>query len=90
MLSANISEKGECKAEEAPPDSGIHEISAERAELDAMKTSSPDIGSVADIGVQAAMEFLTTDKVIVSHEDAENDMKQVKLSVMLNLSLPVM
>ncbi|GMN47195.1 hypothetical protein TIFTF001_016366 [Ficus carica] len=45
---------------------------------DAMKTTSPDIGWVADIGVQAAMEFLTADKVIVSHEDVENDMNQVE------------
>ena len=66
MLSTNISEKGECKVEEAPPDSGRHEIRVERAELDAMKTTSPDIGPVADIGVQAAVEFLTADKVIVS------------------------
>ena len=90
MLYANISEKGESKAEKAPADIGTNEINAEMAELDAMKTTSPDIGSVADIGVQAAMEFLTADKVIVSHEDAENDMKQVKLDVKLKLSLPVM
>ncbi|GMN37616.1 hypothetical protein TIFTF001_042659 [Ficus carica] len=76
MLSANIIEKGEGKAESTPPVSSIHEINAERAELDVMMTTSPDIGSVADIGVQAAMEFLTADKVIVSHEDAENDMNQ--------------
>ncbi|GMN18812.1 hypothetical protein TIFTF001_045068 [Ficus carica] len=78
MLSANIIEKGEGKAEPAPSVSSIHEINAERAELDAIKTTSPDIGSVADIGVQAAMEFLTADKVIVSHEDAENDMNQAE------------
>ena len=77
LLYANISEKGEGKAEEAPPDIGTHEINAEMAELDAMKTTSPDIGSVADIGVQAAMEFLTADKVIVYNEDAENDTNQV-------------
>ncbi|GMN67790.1 hypothetical protein TIFTF001_036848 [Ficus carica] len=71
-------EKGEGKAEPAPPVSSIHEINAERAELDAMMTTSPNIGSVADIGVQAAMEFLTADKVIVSHEDAENDMNQAE------------
>ncbi|GMN62588.1 hypothetical protein TIFTF001_031671 [Ficus carica] len=73
LLSANKSEKGEGKAEPAPPLSSGHEINAERDELDAIKTISPDIGSVADIGVQAAMEFLTADKVIVSHQDAEND-----------------
>ncbi|GMN67357.1 hypothetical protein TIFTF001_036418 [Ficus carica] len=76
MLSANIIEKGEGKAEPALPVSSIHEINAERVELDAMKTTSPDIGSVAHIGVQTAMEFLTADKVILSHEDAENDMNQ--------------
>ncbi|GMN62057.1 hypothetical protein TIFTF001_031140, partial [Ficus carica] len=48
MLSVNIIENGECKAEPAPPVSSIHEIYAERAELDAMKTTSPDIGSVAN------------------------------------------
>ncbi|GMN67481.1 hypothetical protein TIFTF001_036538 [Ficus carica] len=78
MLSANIIEKGEGKAELAPPVSNIHEINAERTELDNMKTTSPDICSMADIGVQAAMEFLTADKVIVFHEDAENDMNQAE------------
>ncbi|GMN20625.1 hypothetical protein TIFTF001_047140 [Ficus carica] len=78
LLSANKSEKGEGKAKSAPPVSSGHEINAERDELDAMKTTSPDIGSVADIGVQAAMEFLTADEVIVSHEDAENDRNQVE------------
>ncbi|GMN64888.1 hypothetical protein TIFTF001_033955 [Ficus carica] len=78
MLSANIIEKGEGKAEPAPPVSSVHEINAERAELDAMKTTSPDLGSVADIGVREAMEFLTADKVIVSHEDADNDMNQAE------------
>ncbi|GMN22436.1 hypothetical protein TIFTF001_040255 [Ficus carica] len=78
LLSANKSEKGEGKAEPAPPVSSGHEINAERDELDAMKTTSPNIGSVADIGVQAAMEFLTTDKVIVSHQDAENDRNQAE------------
>ncbi|GMN70236.1 hypothetical protein TIFTF001_039280 [Ficus carica] len=72
------SEKGEGKAEPAPPVSSGHEINAERDDLDAMKTTSPDIGSVADIGVQAAMEFLTADKVIVSHQDAENDKNQAE------------
>ncbi|GMN23400.1 hypothetical protein TIFTF001_045768 [Ficus carica] len=42
------------------------------------QTTSPDIGSVADIGVQAVMEFLTADKVIVSHQDAENDRNQAE------------
>ncbi|GMN48444.1 hypothetical protein TIFTF001_017613 [Ficus carica] len=77
LLFANKSEKGEGKADSAPPVSSGHEINAERDELDARKTTSPDIGSVADIGVQAAMEFLTADKVIVSHEDAENDRNQI-------------
>ncbi|GMN59529.1 hypothetical protein TIFTF001_028618 [Ficus carica] len=77
-LSADKSEKGEGKAEPAPPVSSGHEINAERDELDAMKTTSPDIGSVADIGVQAAMEFLNADKVIVSHQDAENDRNQAE------------
>ncbi|GMN68599.1 hypothetical protein TIFTF001_037655 [Ficus carica] len=68
MLSANIIEKREGKAEPAPPVSSIHEINTERVELDAIKTTSPDIGSVADIGVQAVMEFLTTDKQVDERE----------------------
>ncbi|GMN53257.1 hypothetical protein TIFTF001_022396 [Ficus carica] len=79
-LSTDKSEKGEGKAEPASPVSSGHEIDAERDELDAMKTTSPDIGSVADIGVQAAMEFLTADKVIVSHQDAENDRNQAEFA----------
>ena len=90
MLSASISEKEEGKAEEAPPDSGHRELNDENAGFDAMKTTSPNIGSVVDIGVQAAMEFLTADNETVFNEDAEKDMKQVKLYVMFKLSLPVM
>ncbi|GMN46263.1 hypothetical protein TIFTF001_015443 [Ficus carica] len=76
MLSANIVEKGEGKAEKSPPDRAQREINDEMAKFDAMKTTSPDIGSVADIGVQAAMKFLTADKVVVSTADAEIGMKQ--------------
>ncbi|GMN68129.1 hypothetical protein TIFTF001_037203 [Ficus carica] len=77
MLFANIVEKGEGKAEKSSlPDRAQREINDEMAEFDAMKTTSPDIGSVADIGVQAAMEFQTADKVVVSTADAKNDMKQ--------------
>ena len=31
------------------------------------------------MGVQAAMEFLTSEKVLVSHEDAENEKNKVFL-----------
>ena len=44
---------------------------------------------MADIGVQATMEFLTADNETVFNEDAEKYMKQVKLYVMFKLSLPV-
>ena len=38
-----------------------------------------DIGVVADMGVQAAMEFLTADKVIVSHEDVKEEKNKIIL-----------
>ncbi|GMN20225.1 hypothetical protein TIFTF001_051001 [Ficus carica] len=38
-----------------------------------------DIGAVADMGVQAAMEFLTADKVMSSYEDAENEKNKVNI-----------
>ncbi|GMN47434.1 hypothetical protein TIFTF001_016614 [Ficus carica] len=58
-----------------------------RDKSDALKTTSNDLGSglqddvfidsdigaIADMGMQVAMEFLTTDKVIVSLEDVEEE-----------------
>ncbi|GMN67344.1 hypothetical protein TIFTF001_039341 [Ficus carica] len=73
MLSANMIEKGQGKAQTALHVSNSQEINVQRVESDAFKTTSPDIGVVADMGVQAAMEFLIADKVMSSHEDAENE-----------------
>ncbi|GMN22377.1 hypothetical protein TIFTF001_045644 [Ficus carica] len=79
MLSTNIIEKEQGKAHTTPHVSSSQEINVQRAESDAFKTTSPDIGAIADIGVQAAMEFLTADKVISSHEDAENEKNKVNI-----------
>ncbi|GMN31156.1 hypothetical protein TIFTF001_041559, partial [Ficus carica] len=79
MLSTNMIEKGQGKAQTAPHVSSSREINAQRAESDVLQITSPDICAVADMGVQAAMEFLTADKVIVSHEDAENEKNKVNI-----------
>ena len=79
MLSANMSKKGQDQAQSAPYVSSSQEINVQRAESEAFKTTSPDIGAVADIGVQAIMEFLTADKVLDSNEDAETDKNKVIL-----------
>ncbi|GMN59376.1 hypothetical protein TIFTF001_028466 [Ficus carica] len=71
--------RGQGKAQTAPHVSSSQEFNVQRAESDVLQTTSPDIGVVADMGVQAAMEFLTTDKVIVSHEDAENEKNKVNI-----------
>ncbi|GMN49606.1 hypothetical protein TIFTF001_018764 [Ficus carica] len=73
MLSANMIEKGQGKAQTALHVSSSQDINVQRTESDALKTTSPDIGAVVDMGVQAAMEFLTADKVIISHKNAENE-----------------
>ncbi|GMN64857.1 hypothetical protein TIFTF001_033908 [Ficus carica] len=87
MLSDNMIEKGQRKAHTAYHVSSSQKINVETAKSDALKTTSPnigidsqddvfidsDIGAVADMGVQAAMEFLTGEKVIVSHEDVEEE-----------------
>ncbi|GMN67129.1 hypothetical protein TIFTF001_036191 [Ficus carica] len=73
MLSANMIEKGQGKAQTAPHVSNSQEINVQSAESDVLQTTSPDIGDVADMGVQVAMEFLTADKMIVSHKDAKNE-----------------
>ncbi|GMN34241.1 hypothetical protein TIFTF001_046787 [Ficus carica] len=79
MLSANMIRKGQGKVQTAPHVSSSQKINVQRAESDAFKTTSPDIGAVADMGVKAAMEFLTTDKVISSHKDAENEKNKVNI-----------
>ncbi|GMN31346.1 hypothetical protein TIFTF001_050733 [Ficus carica] len=87
LLSDNMNEKGQGKAHTAYHVSSRQKINVQTDESDALKTTSndigtgsqddvfidSDIGAVADMGVQAAMEFLTADKVIVSHEDVEEE-----------------
>ncbi|GMN70094.1 hypothetical protein TIFTF001_039139 [Ficus carica] len=91
MLSANIFKTGQGKAHTADHVSSSQNINVHTAESDALKTTSPnigtgsqddvfidsDIGAVADMGVQAAMEFLTADKVIVSREDVEEEENKI-------------
>ncbi|GMN54038.1 hypothetical protein TIFTF001_023169 [Ficus carica] len=77
MLSTNMIEKGQGKAQTTSHVNSSQEINVQRAESDVFKTTSPEIGAIADIGVQAAMEFLTADKVISSHEDAENEKNKI-------------
>ncbi|GMN39685.1 hypothetical protein TIFTF001_008906 [Ficus carica] len=87
LLSDNMNEKGQGKAHTAYHVSSRQKINVQTYESDALKTTSNDLGSgsqddvfvdfdigaVADMGVQAAMEFLTVDKVIVSHENVEEE-----------------
>ncbi|GMN32041.1 hypothetical protein TIFTF001_050777 [Ficus carica] len=87
LLSDNMNEKGQGKAHTAYHVSSRQKINVQTDESDALKTTSndigtgsqddvfidSDIGAVADMGVQAAMEFLIVDKVIVSHEDVEEE-----------------
>lgn len=79
MLAANIPEKGQGVAQVPPPVSSSHEINVHRAEPESFRTPSPDIGAVADIGVQAAMEFLTTDKVVDFNERPDTNKNKVTL-----------
>ncbi|GMN63449.1 hypothetical protein TIFTF001_032523 [Ficus carica] len=69
-------------------------------ESDALKTTPPHIGTgsqddvildpalgpVADMGVQAAMEFLTANKVIVSREDVKAENNKEKITARLEES----
>ena len=85
MLSSNMIEKGQGEAHTAHHVSSSPKINVQTAVSDALKSTFPDIsttsqddvfidsdfGVVADMGVQAAMEFLTTDKVIISNEAAK-------------------
>ncbi|GMN22703.1 hypothetical protein TIFTF001_045692 [Ficus carica] len=77
MLSANMIDKGQGKAQTAHDVSRGQENKSQRSESDALRATSPDIDYVTDIGVQAAMEFLTSDKGIVSHEDTENEQNKI-------------
>ncbi|GMN69658.1 hypothetical protein TIFTF001_038701 [Ficus carica] len=97
MLAANISEKGQGKAHTAFHVNSRQKPQVHTAEYYELKTTSPhigtgsqddvifdfDIGAAADMGVQAAMEFLTVDKVIVAREDvkAEKNKESIKYNL---------
>ncbi|GMN47644.1 hypothetical protein TIFTF001_016816 [Ficus carica] len=82
LLSNNMNEKGQGKAPTTCHVSSRQEMNVQTDESDALKTTSNDLGSgsqddafidsdisaVADMGVQAAMEFLTADKEDVEEE----------------------
>ncbi|GMN31683.1 hypothetical protein TIFTF001_046537, partial [Ficus carica] len=79
--------KGQGEAHTSFHFSSSPETKVQTPESDALKTTPPHIGTgsqydvildsalgpVADMGVQAAMEFLTANKVIVSREDVKAD-----------------
>ena len=103
MLAANkTGEEGQVKAHTAvhvsSPQKTVH-----TAESDEMKTTSPhmgtgtqydvifdsDIGSVADVGVQAAMEFLTADKENFSREDVKDEKNKVIMYLLIESTIYV-
>ena len=91
MLAATVYEKGQGEAHTSFHFSNSPKTKVHTPEPDALKTTPPhtgtglqddvlldsDIGNVADMGVQAAMEFLTADKVIVSQQDVEAEKNKV-------------
>ncbi|GMN22493.1 hypothetical protein TIFTF001_047442 [Ficus carica] len=76
------------------------ETKVQTPESDALKSTPPhigtasqydvildsDLGPVADMGVQAAMEFLTANKVIVSREDVKADNNKIPKKKRVRLS----
>ncbi|GMN60031.1 hypothetical protein TIFTF001_029125 [Ficus carica] len=76
------------------------ETKVQTPESDALKSTPPhigtasqydvildsDLGPVADMGVQAAMEFLTANKVIVSREDVKADNNKENITASLEES----
>ena len=93
LLSDNMIEKRQGNVHSAYHVSSRQKINVQTDESDVLKSTcndisidsqddvfiNSDIGAVADMGVQAAMEFLTADKVIVSHEDVEEEKNKVIL-----------
>ncbi|WP_163014104.1 hypothetical protein, partial [Streptomyces sp. S1] len=89
MLAANFSEKGKGKAHTEEFVSSRQKPQVHTADNYELKPTSPhigteddvmfdsDVGAVADMGVQAAMEFLTAEKVIVPREDVKVDENKV-------------
>ena len=91
MLTDNMSQQGQGKAQPGTPVTSRQPMDVPTNESDALKTNFNDIatglhdevlidsfiGAAADIGVQAAMEFLTGDKVIASHQPVEEESNKV-------------
>ncbi|GMN52676.1 hypothetical protein TIFTF001_021812 [Ficus carica] len=92
--------KGQGEAHTSFHFSSSPETKVQTPESDALKTTPPhigtgsqydvildsDLGPVADMGVQAAMEFLTANKVIVSHEDVKADNNKENITASLEES----
>ncbi|GMN58465.1 hypothetical protein TIFTF001_027553 [Ficus carica] len=97
MLTDNMSQQGQGKAQSGTPVTSRQPMDVPTNESDALKTTSDDnatgmqdevlidssIGAAADIGVQAAMEFLTGETVIVSHQHVEEESNKEKLEATL-------
>ena len=93
MLTDNMRQQGQGKAEPGTPVTSSQPLDVPTHESDALKNASDDIatglhdevlidsdiGAAADIGVQAAMEFLTGEKVIASHQPVEEESNKVSL-----------
>ncbi|GMN25199.1 hypothetical protein TIFTF001_040677 [Ficus carica] len=92
--------KGQGEAHTSFHFSSSPETKVQTPESDALKTTPPHIGTgsqydvildsalgpVADMGVQAAMEFLTANKVIVSREDVKADNNKENITASLEES----
>ncbi|GMN23196.1 hypothetical protein TIFTF001_040417 [Ficus carica] len=92
--------KGQGEAHTSFHFSSSPEAKVQTPESDALKTTPPHIGTgsqydvildsalgpVADMGVQAAMEFLTANKVIVSREDVKADNNKENITASLEES----
>ncbi|GMN71007.1 hypothetical protein TIFTF001_053336, partial [Ficus carica] len=97
MLTDNMSQQGQGKAQPGTSVTSRQPMDVPTNESDALKTTSDDIatslqdevlidssiGAAADIGVQAAMEFLTGETVIVSHQHVEEESNKEKLEATL-------
>ena len=92
MLNENVRQRGQGNAEPRTPLTSSQPFDVNQNESDELKNEADDIaaglqdevlldtdiGAVADIGVQAAMEFLTGEKVIDSHQAVEEDSNKVR------------
>ena len=92
MLNENVRQQGQGNAEPRTPLTSSQPFDVNQNESDELKNAADDIaaglqdevlldsdiGAAADIGVQAAMEFLTGEKVIDSHQAVEEDSNKVR------------